>query len=208
MAGSARMSRTGNLDTLLWENTVIGKLLSCMAVTMLLAVSAAAQTAVEVPIKVIETAGVGRAAGQVSRPPDCLRRRLWSPCAGLGGAVPRRCSPALPGAGLLEALAEGGVLGSKCAELMGELYLLTGDEKGVQWARGSIARWEKLQDKSDNPRRRGNWFAGGMTSYTWEIGNALIHVPALLGYLDELDRAKGNQPVLYDTTQAAQQENP
>jgi hypothetical protein len=94
-----------------------------------------------------------------------------------------------------------GVLGTKTLELLGDLYSLAGDESLVEWGRGWLARWAAQQDKSSDPRRRGNWWHSGMTSYTWDIANTLIHVPAFLGYLDTLDEANGRDPVIYDTSQ-------
>jgi len=95
--------------------------------------------------------------------------------------------------------AEGGVTGPKTLELLGEYYALTGDASVIEWGRGSLARREAQQDKSDDPRRHGHWWRSGLTSFTWEIGNELIHVPAFLGYLDALDEASGQDPVIYDT---------
>jgi hypothetical protein len=102
--------------------------------------------------------------------------------------------------GWVEDGSAGGVLGTQTLELMGDLYGLSGDESVVEWGRGSLARWQAQQDRSSDPRRRGNWWHGGATSYTWDIANSLIHVPAFLGYLDALDRAHGRDPVIYDTT--------
>ena len=102
--------------------------------------------------------------------------------------------------GWVEAGSGGGVLGTQTLELMGELCGLSGDESVVEWGRGSLARWQAQQDMSSDPRRRGNWWHGGATSYTWDIANTLIHAPAFLGYLDALDMAHGRDPVIYDTT--------
>jgi hypothetical protein len=80
--------------------------------------------------------------------------------------------------------------------LLGDWCRLTGDMRYAELGRAGVEAIDRAQDKSDNPRYRGNWMGGRGTSYSVHMGYNFTHIPSFLRYLDARDRETGRVPTI------------